>query len=60
MLQTILSVAAVIMPFAIAVAAWMRSVDHRLDKLEQGQVGMSLQLSALAREGRRRAGEEEQ
>lgn len=60
MLQTTLSVAAIVVPIALAAAAWARSVDHRLDNLEQGQIGLSLQLQAASRVATRRAGEREE
>jgi ABC-type methionine transport system permease subunit len=60
MLQTILGVAAVVVPIALAMAGWMRAVEHRLDKLEQGQIGMSLQLGAVHRGLRRLNGDPEE
>lgn len=60
MLQMVLSVASVVVPIALAAAGWARSIERRLDKLEQGQIGVSLQVSALASAGRRRAGEYEE
>lgn len=38
----------------------MSSVDERLDKIEQGQIGLSLQLQAASRIATRRAGELEE